>query len=316
MLTFGDIKGHREIIRRLAASAANGTLANVYLFYGPEGTGKFATAKAFARAVNCAEARPGVSAGDCGACSSCRRIDAGNHPDVHVIDEGYDAEIKVESIRELQQEIALRPYEARYKVFIINDSHNLNAVSANALLKTLEETPSKSIIILVTDKSGLMPDTVVSRCRRENFRPLGREEFSAALSAAGFDRECREYLAYFCEGRLGPAMKLKGADILREKNNVIDSFLSGRVDETMKREEIREQLALVMAWFRDVYVIKLGHDAVINGDRRRELAQYAGRYGFDDLERIFAGISAAYRYLDQNVNSKLLLANLQACLRG
>lgn len=316
MLTLREIKGHSDIVDRLSGSIARQTIANAYLFYGPEGIGKFAFAKAFARAVNCeqgeAVAVPGV---DCGLCFSCRKIEAGNHPDVHIIDEGYDAEIKIESVRLLQQEMSLRPYEARYKVFIINDSHNLNSVSANALLKTLEDTPDRSIIVLVTDKPRVMPATIISRCRRENFRALCREDFAVALSGQGFDDVTGNYLAYFCEGRLGSALRLRGADIIREKNSVIDRFLSGSFEESAKREDLRKELTVIVAWFRDVYLAKAGLKNAINEDRGSEVARCAELYGFDDLERIFSALSSSFFYLEQNVNTKLLLANLHACLR-
>jgi DNA polymerase III subunit delta' len=311
MLTFKDIKGHEDSIARLSTAIGRKTLASAYLFHGPEGIGKFSAAKAFARAVNC-ETETGH---DCGICSSCLRIDGGNHPDVHVINEGYDTEIKIECVRQLQQEICLRPYEARYKIFILNDSHNLNAVAANALLKTLEDTPAKSIIVLVTDKPRVMPATIVSRCRRENFRPLSRAAFMSALAGQGFDAPAREYLSYSCEGRLGMALKLKGSPVISDKNSAIDRVLSGRLDDSMKREDIRKELAVMAVWFRDVYVTKLGLETAINGDRKRELAQCAARYGFADLERIFAAISSSLLYLEQNVNSKLLLANLQVSLQ-
>jgi DNA polymerase III subunit delta' len=310
MPTFNGIKGHSENIARLSTAITRQAVARAYLFHGPEGIGKFSCALAFARAVNC----DSDNGRDCGTCSSCARITAGNYPDVHVINEGYDTEIKIESVRQLQQEIFLRPYEARFKVFIINDSHNLNAVSANALLKTLEEPPEKSIIILVTDKPGRMPATIVSRCRRENFRQLSREEFSPALAEQGFDAVTRDYLAYFCEGRLGLALRLKGSEVVREKNRVIDRFLSSRLDDTIKREAIREELTVATVWFRDVYVTKLGMESCVNTDRKQDLNRCAAQYGFDDLERIFGALSSAFLYLEQNVNSKLLIANLQAYL--
>ncbi|MGE5308382.1 MAG: ATP-binding protein [Deltaproteobacteria bacterium] len=326
MLRLSDIRGHDGIVQRLQAAAVSSTAAQAYLFYGPEGVGKFAAAKAFARALNCRGNDSARSEGmdrrapsglDCGVCSSCSRIDKGSHPDIHIIDEGYTGEIKIDDVRLLQQEIALRPYEARFKVFIINDAHNLNPVAGNALLKTLEETPGKSIIILVTDKPRMLLATIVSRCRRENFRPLGREQFAGELSSMGFDSAAGHYLAHFCEGRLGPATRLKGSDVLGEKNRIIDRFLSGRLEAgESKREDLRRELVVMAAWFRDVYITKLGIDSAINADRKRELEQSASRYGFDDVERILGAISSSFLYLEQNVNIKLLLANLQSTLHG
>lgn len=315
MLKLDQIKGHDEVIARLGAGVRDNTLAGVYLFYGPEGVGKFSAAKSLARAVNCEQSPAGIP--ECGVCSACRRIEAGNYPDVHIIDAGYTAEIKIEDVRALQQEICLRPYEARRKVFIINDSHNLNPVAANAMLKTLEETPGQSLIVLVTDKPRILLDTVVSRCRRENFRPLSQDDFAAQLEGMGFDSPTRAYLAYFCEGRLGLAMRLKGSDILGEKNAMIDRFLSGRLEDSeIKREELRKGLVIIAGWFRDVYMTKLGLENAINGDRRRDLAQCASRYGFEDIERIFGMISASFGHLEQNVNIKLLTANIQMSLNG
>ena len=326
MLKLGDIKGHDEIVARLRAGVRDNTLARAYLFYGPEGVGKFSAAKALARAANCEQlgapsnridGQAPVRTEECGVCSACRRIEAGNYPDVHIIDQGYTAEIKIEDVRALQQEICLMAYEARRKVFIINDSHNLNPVAANAMLKTLEDTPGQSLIILVTDKPRVLLDTVVSRCRRENFRPLDQAGFSEQLAGLGFDAPTRGYLAYFCEGRLGLAMRLKGSDILGEKNALIDRFLGGRLEDSeIKREELRKGLVIIAGWFRDVYMTKLGLENAINADRRRDLEQCAARYGFGDIERIFGTISASLGHLEQNVNIKLLTANLQISLKG
>ena len=97
----------------------------------------------------------------------------------------------------------------------------------------------------------------------------------------------------------------------------IDRFLSGRLEAgESKREDLRRELTVMAAWFRDVYITKLGIDSAINADRKRELEQCASRYGFDDVERILGAISSSFLFLEQNVNIKLLVANLQSTLNG
>ena len=163
-------------IQLLKAQIKNSSLAQSYLFTGPDGVGKSLTAKAFAKAVNCQE--PGVSS--CDRCVSCMKIEKDAHPDVHVIDV-QEAEIKIEYIRQLQSEISLRPYEAKYKFFIIRNAHNLNIASASAFLKTREEPPLKSLIVLITEKPALLLKTIISRCRVLKFRPLTREGLREVL---------------------------------------------------------------------------------------------------------------------------------------
>ena len=130
-MTFKDIKGHTKQIYLLQQNVKKMRLAGAYLFTGPEAIGKSLVAKALAKALNCLENCPE----GCDSCISCRKIESNQHPDVHFINKGYSQEIKIEDIRGLREEASLRPYEARYKVFIINDAHNLNDESSNAFLK-------------------------------------------------------------------------------------------------------------------------------------------------------------------------------------
>jgi len=307
-MTFDDIKGNAGVIARLRKTPHK--RRGVYLFCGPEGTGKFTAARCLAKAIQCEE-------GGCNECRFCRSIDMGAHPDVHVIDNGYSEEIKIEDVRRFQQEIFLRPYQSETAVFIINDAHTLNHVSANALLKTLEEPPDYALVVLVTDKPQMLLKTIVSRCRIEKFSALGRQEFIEALSRVqGFDAVSARYLAYFCEGRLGSALRMKGREIVAEKNRIIDSFLSGSVrsSESYKKEDLREQMSVLAAWFRDIYLMKLGVDDPVNIDRRAELESACGVFSLEGLESLFSSISSSFVYSEQNVNARLLAANLQACL--
>ena len=316
-MSFKNIQGEELPIQILQSYIKESRLSGGYLFVGPEGVGKKLTAKTLAKAVNCLEEKSDC----CDACASCKKIENNQHPDVHII-ESDDSEIKIEYIRQLQREINFKPYEGRKKVFIIDKAHRLNPESSNALLKVLEEPPKDSLIILVTDKPSLLFKTVISRCKILKFSALKREELEGFLKRDyGFDNDLAHFLAYFSEGRLGHALKFKDADIIRQKNRVIDRFaLSPRLSleglALQNKEEIRSYLNILATWFRDIYLIKVGlpHSEVINSDRKTELLKVMGKFSFPDLNEIFDSISEAILQIEQNINVKLLIYNLGAQL--
>jgi DNA polymerase-3 subunit delta' len=285
-----------------------------YLFAGPEGIGKKMAALALAKTLNCLEAKTEA----CGHCASCLKIESGQHPDVHIIS-GEGAQIKIEAIRQLQKDVNLKAYEGVFKVFIIDNAHTLSAEAGNCLLKILEEPPKKSLIILISDKPNLLFKTVISRCKVLKFLPLKREALELILKKEyKLDVQGAHFLAYFSEGRLGQALKLKDSGILVKKNNLIDKFvLASRPDidgmAAQDKEEVRFSLNLLAAWFRDIYLLKAGlpEQEVINSDRREDLTRSAGSFSFLDLEAIFTNISTAISYLEKNVNTRLLLFNLR-----
>ncbi|MFH1198999.1 MAG: AAA family ATPase [Candidatus Omnitrophota bacterium] len=168
-MSFSDIKGQDSSLEILQGHMKNARLARGYLFLGPEGVGKVLTAKTLAKALNCKE----NNLDSCDKCPSCLKIESNQHPDVHIVD-SEDAEIKIEDIRNLQSQISLRPYEGRFKVFIIKNAHSLNQASGNAFLKTLEESPGESVIILLSDKPNLLLKTIISRCQAIKFYPVPR----------------------------------------------------------------------------------------------------------------------------------------------
>ncbi len=318
-MAFIEIKGQVKAIARLKANIKNDHLAGAYLFSGPEGIGKKLTARNFAKAINCLENNSEA----CDRCISCRKIENSLHPDYHIIDNGGFEEIKIGDIRALQQEMVLRPYEGRYKIFIINDAHNLSAESANAFLKTLEEPSKSSVIILITDKPGLLFRTIISRCQTVKFSAFSREEFKEVLkNEYKLEENGLHFLSFFCDGRIGAALEWKGRDVIKEKNRVIDFFsqdsgLQAENSFIQDKQTLRLSLSILAGWFRDVYFIKAGlnSDRIINFDRLDVLAVSAKRYSFDELEVILNGISESMLYLEQNANVKLLLANLLLSVR-
>ncbi|MFC1674509.1 DNA polymerase III subunit delta' [Candidatus Omnitrophota bacterium] len=317
-MSFKDIKGHARTIERLKGYRKSGTLAGAYLFSGPEGVGKALAARAFAKSVNCLEA--GVDS--CDRCISCKRIDNAQHPDVYFIEPSEKGIIKIEYIRELKKRIALKPYEAKFKVFIINEAQRMNAEAQNALLKVLEEPPAHSLIILVSSKPALLFGTIISRCQVVKFSPLTRDCLKSVLQRDyRLDSVLAHFLAYSCEGRIGSALNLKDRDALGEKNAVIDAFDLPRRPpfDTLSiadRSQARRHLNTLSLWFRDIYLAKSGieHSQIINIDRKAELLKLPDRYSWDELDEILNSISDSILYLEQNINLKLLLSNLQAQL--
>ena len=312
-MSFSALKGQDRPVEIIKTYIANSRIEGGYLFVGPEGIGKKMAALALAKALNCQEAQTD----SCGHCVSCLKIENGQHPDVHIIS-GDEAQIKIDTIRQLQKDINLRAYEGVFKVYIIDNAHTLSAEAANCLLKVLEEPPKKSLIILISDKPNLLFKTIISRCKILKFLPLKREALEGILkNDYKLDVQFAHFLAYFSEGRLGQALKLKDAGLLVKKNNLIDKFvLSPRPDmeslASQDREDVRFSLNLLAAWFRDIYLLKAGlpEQEVINCDRREELARSVKCFSFLDLETIFTNISATISYLEKNVNTRLLLFNL------
>ncbi len=328
-MSFQNIKGQDKAIEILKAHIRQSRLSHGYLFIGPQGVGKKMAAKTLAKALNCEN----ETLDSCGRCASCLKIEKNQHPDVHIInastalnsnyeqgkgEAGNSQAIKIGHIRQLQKEISLKPYEAKVKVFIIEDAHNLTAEASNALLKILEEPPVKSLIILVSAKPTLLFKTIISRCQVVKFYPLAREQLKEVLNKDyGLEANLAHFLAYFCEGRLGKALALKDTDIFREKNRVIDALAmprrQGLEDLSVKREDVRGMLNILTTWFRDMYLVKVGmpHLELINFDRKSELLKLMQHFTFVDLDEVLNCISDSLVYLEQNINVRLLLANLK-----
>jgi DNA polymerase-3 subunit delta' len=329
-MSFQDIRGHDQPIAILKSYLKDSLLEGGHLFIGPEGIGKKLVAKTLSKALNCQEA----TLDSCDRCASCLKIDKGQHPDVYMIDsstvivknfeqnysDATDSDaIKINHIRQLQKNIILKPYESKKKVFIIDNAHNLTPEASNAFLKILEEPPGDSLIILISSKPTLLFKTIISRCKIIRFYLLARTQLKEILKKDyGLDNTMAHFLAYFSEGRIGSALRLKDTDILREKNRIIDEFTNFKNHSLeslpiQKRGDVRSYLNILATWFRDICLIKTGmpHSELINLDRRDELLSSMNRYAWLDLEESMNSIADSLLSLEQNINVKLLLYNLR-----
>ncbi|MDP2940890.1 MAG: DNA polymerase III subunit delta' [Candidatus Omnitrophota bacterium] len=316
-MSFQHIRGQDKPVSQLKNYLEQASLEGGFLFSGPEGIGKKLAAVELAKALNCAENQFDA----CGHCPSCMKIANGWHPDVHLVSSD-GGEIKIEAVRQLKSQICLKAYEGRHKVFIIDNAHRLTPEAANALLKILEEPPKNSLLILISDKPALLFKTVVSRCKAVKFFALKRDCLEQLLRQDySLDSASAHFLAYFCEGRIGLALKLKDTGFSGQKNEVIERLTRQEKPNLDNfplpdREEARFYLNILASWFRDIYLAKIGVSPaeIIHVDRKEELFRLAGKFHFADLDRSLNSIADSVLYLEQNINMKLLLYELGAQL--
>ena len=315
-MRFDEVIGQVDALNIIGAHLENNRFFGSYLFSGPEGIGKKMAAKIAGAYLNCL----GPDKRPCGACSSCLKIQKEEHPDLHIIANGQ-AQIKIEDIRDILRQANFRPYEGRAKVFIIDNAHKLNIESANSLLKVLEEPPRDVVIILITHKPQNIIKTVLSRCKVIKFSPMVRASLESVLiDNYALDKTTAHFLAYYAEGRLGLALRLKDLPLLREKNRIFDAFTSLKpLDRSIlgqNKEQLQVSLNLLASWFRDIYLIKAGLNSqeAIHSDRQSDLLKSASQYSYKQLDEIIWTIAESAVYLEKNLNSKLLLHNLGAQL--
>ncbi len=291
-------------------------LAQAYLFIGAEHAGKTQTALALAKVLNCEQFIAQMTPTYCDQCSSCIKINSGNHPDIHVTGAGDRETIKIEEIRQLLEQIRLRPFMAEKKVFIIRGSENLTAEAANAFLKTLEEPSLNSLLILTTSQIDQNLDTIRSRCQKIHFHPFPRRELAEQLIQHYHkDPLSAQCLSFFAKGFLGGFQKLEKNNFFDRKNELLDGFILARdIDGFMKefleeKESTKEFLDVFVSWIRDSILLKLEADEemIIHVDRLTDLRKFSQKYTFEQLNNIYEEVIHMYKQLAENLNLKLPL---------
>ncbi len=231
---FEEVKGQDAVVTTLRNQIKIGRIGHAYLFCGTRGTGKTSVAKIFAKAVNCLHP---VDGSPCEECEMCRAISAGVSMNVVEIDAASNN--GVDNIREIREEVAYRPTEGKYKVYIIDEVHMLSIGAFNALLKTLEEPPEYVIFILATTEVHKIPVTILSRCQRYDFKRISAETICERLRELA-DREGLEaeekalrYIAKMADGAMRDALSL------------LDQCAAFYINEPLTYERVLEVLGAV-----------------------------------------------------------------------
>ena len=240
-MTWHGIEGHDNVVEKLRRAVARNRLASSFLFCGPAGVGKRAFALRFAQALLC-HSRPAADLDPCNTCPSCAMALAGTHPDIEVVVKPEDkAFLPVELfLGDLQHRgreglchwIGLKPFMGGRRIAIIDDADLFNDAGANCLLKTLEEPPPQSVLILLGTSPARQLPTIRSRCQLIRFLPLPEETVARLLVAKGLvtDKAEAARLARFSEGSLQQASDMADADLWRCRRTLLEKLSAEVLD--------------------------------------------------------------------------------------
>lgn len=323
---FEGITGHDFQKNILLRAARDNMASHSYLFAGPDGVGKKLMAVGFAKLLNCIDP---ANARDKGCeCHSCRKIERGIHPDVVLVEFTGVRNIKVDQVRdEIEEKLYLRPFEGRFKIVIVDEAERMNHSAQNAFLKTLEEPPRDSVIILLTSRPETLLATLRSRCQTVVFNPLPEGVVAGLLAdragmlsedavlysrisggsigrALGFDADLMEWRRELLTG-LGAIRRNSAADI-----SELSEILSSGASQT-ETERLELGFRFILLWIRDIALAGLGSDSMTNTDFAESINDAALKWSLGDLLAMERSVERAwYDIVRANANTKLVLDNL------
>lgn len=334
-----DIIGQDRAINILLKTIQRRRLPSSYLFAGESGIGKKLAAINLAKVLNCLNAsnRDAEGIDACDECPSCRKIDSGIHPDFLLVSpEG--GLIRIEEIRAIDDLLSLKAFEGIYKVVVVDDADMMNQSAANAFLKTLEEPPENSLIILISSNPDRLPDTIRSRCSRINFTPLaleaceeiikkvlsrqsedkaqrsgGREEVKRRRSekdpktAALPDSRTLSLLVRLSMGRPGNVI---AGDLIEEREwfmKLLKDMLNGEKNGWTSKEEMEKWFDLFLILLRDMAVLKITRDErdLINIDIKERLNKLSSSMDIRVIIDNYQQLNALKGYFNFHLNKSL-----------
>jgi DNA polymerase-3 subunit delta' len=311
--------GNGRTVQILHRAMDHQMLPHALIFAGPAGVGKRTLALIVAQRLNCPSPVGGEA---CDACTSCRKIRGGLHPDIRII-EPDGAYIKIDQMRALINEIAYQPFEGRYRVAILDPADQMRTESANCLLKTLEEPPSKSFLILVTARPYSLLGTIRSRSRLLLFGAIPEAAIADYLVRnEGRSPEDARLAAVLCNGSLGAALGFDAAQgretrqlalrfvsllLRREKFAQASAFAAGIAKE---KERFLPWIDMTSTLLQDVYYAQVAPERMSQRDLAGELAALAGASSHAAVVSGIQAVKSLRAALQRNVNRQLALEAL------
>jgi len=311
------IIGHTWAVELLQRAIANNQLSHAYLFTGPEGVGKTTLGVTFAQALLCKEENA-----PCGQCPTCRRIAAGVHPDVWLVEPEGNL-IRVEQIREVVREASRRPLEATHRVFILSHMERAHPAAANALLKTLEEPAAHVVLILTAPSEDVILPTLTSRCQVLHLRPVAEEVLEHALRERWqMDPKRAHLLARLSGGRPGWAVRAQeDAHYWQLRDDLFEmvaAFAQNgsrwvRLEMAEKWakldiSDVQQRLHMLERILRDILIAQAGQrNALRHVDKGEIIEVWATELAQDDVQGALRQALVTERHLKANVNKRLAL---------
>lgn len=323
MASFQDIIGQEQIKEHLKNAISTGKISHAYIIEGEKSSGKEFIAKVFAMAMQCGERTKEGAEVPCQKCDSCRHALSDSHPDIVKVTHEKAGTISVDDIRaQISGNVAYRPYNSPYKVYIMNEAEKMTPEAQNALLKTLEEPPEYVVILLLTSNVGAMLPTILSRCVVLTMKPVPDKLVRKYLME---EMQITDYKAEVCvafaRGNIGKAKYLATSE---EFENVKGEALSllkyiqdmelNEVIAAVKRAneyklEVNDYLDIILIWYRDVLLFKATNDvnSLVFREELSALRKVAARSSYVGIENVINSIENAKKRLDANVNFDLVM---------
>ncbi|MCG6553009.1 MAG: hypothetical protein L7F77_11840 [Candidatus Magnetominusculus sp. LBB02] len=305
------LMGQPRAVRILGGMLKSDRTAPAYLFAGGRGTGKTTAALSFIKAANCEDADAPRGGNFCGACRSCKNTALGVHPDLKIMSpedtikktskaaattDELSRVIQIDQIREAGEFLSTSALEWRAKAVIIKDAHAMNEHAGNAFLKTLEEPPAGSIIVLMTHKEEIILDTIRSRCVKIPFVPLPFNVLRAIADKKGVT-VTDEQIAL----SNGSAKAMLNDALISGRNRALDIFtamiMGAEAQQWKDRAEMSLWFETAMTFLRDMAVLKLGCSTLLNMDKKAEVAALCNNADVEaviDCYETFVGLSRSF----------------------
>ncbi len=338
--TFSDVVNQDHVKTTLENAIAQGRIAHGYIFSGQRGTGKTTIARILARCLNCIK---GPTAAPCGECASCREITTGGTIDVIEIDAASNRGIN--EMRELRENVRYQPQRDRYKIFIIDEAHQITNEAFNALLKTIEEPPEWAVFVLCTTESHKIPATIASRCQHFSFRSVDFEDLTArmawicqqegieadpealAVLAAAGEGSVRDSLSALdqaiacCGAKLSaPEVRsLLGAFSLESLEQISEALAAGDsrrmlevVDELERNGHNLQHFSRELSrYFRNLLVARISGAGTkliaASAAQRQRMADIAAKFSEEDLTRYLALSLELFKDLQESLQPRFHL---------